>query len=85
MTRTLNPELYASLLTQHQPKVIATEEENNAVIALAEELEHRPAQTLEEDALLELLVTLIEKFEALPYAERTSPFNTAASDRGKGY
>ena len=63
MTRTLNPESYTSLLSQYQPKVIATEEENDAAIALAEELDHRSNRTPEEDALLELLVTLIEKFE----------------------
>lgn len=67
MTRTLNPEAYARLLAQHQPKIILTEEENDAAIALAEELEHRPHRTPEEDALLELLVTLIEKFEAEHY------------------
>ncbi len=63
MTRTFSPESYASLLAQYQPRVIETESENDAAIALAEELEHRPNRTLEEDALLELLVTLIEKFE----------------------
>lgn len=49
-------------MVKYQPKVIETEEENEAAIALAEELEHRE-RTPEEDALLELLVTLIEKFE----------------------
>lgn len=62
MTRTINRETYASLLVQYQPKVIETEEENEAALAKALELEHRD-RTPEEDALLELLVTLIEKFE----------------------
>lgn len=62
MTRTINREFYAKLLAKYQPKVIETEEENEAAIALAEELEHRD-RTPEEDAFLELLVTLIEKFE----------------------
>lgn len=62
MTRTFNKESYASLLAQYQPKIIETEEENEAAIALALELEHRD-RTPEEDVLLELLVTLIEKFE----------------------
>lgn len=62
MTRTFNKESYASLLAQYQPKAIATETDNEAAIALAEELEHRD-RTPEEDVLLELLVTLIEKFE----------------------
>jgi HTH-type transcriptional regulator/antitoxin HigA len=62
MTRTINKESYGSLLSRYQPKVIETEEENEAAIALAEELEHRD-RTPEEDIFLELLVTLIEKFE----------------------
>jgi len=62
MTRTIDKEIYANLLAQYQPKVIETEEENEAAIALAEELEHRD-RTPEEDALLKLLITLIEKFE----------------------
>jgi len=66
MTRTLNKETYAKILAQYQPKVIETESENEAVIALAESLEYRD-RTPEEDALLELLVTLIEKFEGEHY------------------
>ena len=62
MTRTINRESYAKLLAKYQPKVNETEEENEAAIALAEELEHRD-RTPEEDAFLDLLVTLIEKFE----------------------
>lgn len=67
MTRTLNPDVYASLLAQYRPKVIESEAENDLVIALAEELEHRPEPTPEESALLELLVTLIEQFETEHY------------------
>lgn len=67
MTLTLNPESYGRLLAQYQPKVITTEEENDAAIALAEELDHRSKRTPEEDALLDLLVTLIEKFEQEHY------------------
>ncbi len=66
MTRTFNKESYASLLAQYQPKAIATEEDNEVAIALAEELEYRD-RTPEEDALLELLVILIEKFEEEHY------------------
>lgn len=36
----------ASLLVQYQPKAIATQEENDAAIALAEELEHRDHKRL---------------------------------------
>jgi len=66
MIRTFNKETYANLLAQYQPKVIETESENEAAIALAESLEYRD-HTPEEDALLELLVTLIEKFEEQHY------------------
>ena len=67
MNLTINPQSYAQLLALYQPKVIETEEENDRAIALAEELEHKPNLTLEEEAILELLVTLIEKFEAEYY------------------
>ncbi len=63
MPHTFSRETYANLLAQYQPKVIETESENDAAIALALELEHRQNRTLEEDTLLELLVTLIEKYE----------------------
>jgi hypothetical protein len=43
-----------------------TEAENEAAILLAESLEHRQ-RTPEEDALVELLIILIEKFEETSY------------------
>jgi HTH-type transcriptional regulator/antitoxin HigA len=67
MTRTFNRESYGKLLAEYQPKTITTEEENSLAIALAQDLEHRPNRTPEEDMLLELLVTLIEKFEETHY------------------
>ncbi len=67
MTRTINSDNYAVLLAKYQPKVIETEAENEDAIALAEELEHKRLRTPEEDTLLELLVTLIEKFEQEHY------------------
>jgi HTH-type transcriptional regulator/antitoxin HigA len=63
MTLTFNPETYASLLAKYQPKVIKTDEQNEQAIALAEVLSHQPNRTLEETALLDLLITLIEKYE----------------------
>ena len=63
MTLTFNPDTYGTLLSRYRPKAIATEAENESTIALAEELEHRPHRTPEEEALLDLLVILIEKFE----------------------
>ena len=63
MTLTINPSEYAQLLAKYQPKVIQTEAENDRAIAFAQELEHKAHRTSEEEAILELLVTLIEKFE----------------------
>ncbi len=76
MTRTFNAESYGQLLAKYQPKTIATEEENDQAIALAEELEHRPNKTPEEETLLELLIILIEKFEEVHYP---IPKGTASS------
>jgi HTH-type transcriptional regulator / antitoxin HigA len=66
MIHTINRNVYGDLLAQHQPKAIETEAENGAAIILAESLEHRQ-RTPEEDALLELLIILIEKFEETSY------------------
>jgi HTH-type transcriptional regulator / antitoxin HigA len=67
MTRTFNPESYGKLLAEYQPKTITTEAENEEAIRLALTLEHRPQRTPEEEMVLELLVTLIEKFEETHY------------------
>lgn len=64
MTLTFNSEAYTSLLIQHQPKPITNDAEYETAIALASELEHRPTLTTESETLLELLLTLIEKYEA---------------------
>lgn len=63
MIPTFSPVTYANLLAKYQPKAIDTEEENEAAIAVAEELDRRQNRTLEEDALLKLLAILIERFE----------------------
>lgn len=67
MIRTFDATSYTDLLVQYQPKPIATEAENDAAIALACELEHRPVRSPESELFLELLITLIEKFEADNY------------------
>jgi HTH-type transcriptional regulator / antitoxin HigA len=66
MIHTINRNIYGNLLAQHQPKAIETEAENEAAILLAESLEHGQ-RTPEEDALLDLLIILIEKFEETSY------------------
>lgn len=63
MTLTINPSDYAQLLAKYQPKIIETEAENHRAIELAQELEHKVNRSNEENAILELLITLIEKFE----------------------
>ncbi len=63
MTLTINPSEYAQLLAKYQPKVIQTEAENDRSAAFAQELEHKAHRTSSEEGILELLVTLIEKFE----------------------
>lgn len=67
MTHTFDAQLYTELLVRYQPKPIATAAENDSAIALAQELEHRPRRSVEEETFLELLITLIEKFEAEHY------------------
>jgi HTH-type transcriptional regulator / antitoxin HigA len=67
MTLTINRERYAELLSLYQPRVIKTEEENESFLAIVEELMARPQLTPEEEAILELLVRLIEEFEEEHY------------------
>ena len=51
------------MLAKYQPKAIKTEEENEQWLALVEELIHRTKRILEKEALLDLLIALIEKFK----------------------
>ncbi|MGB0562507.1 MAG: helix-turn-helix domain-containing protein [Spirulinaceae cyanobacterium] len=67
MTLTINPKSYAKLLAFYQPKVIETEAENDRALSLTSELEHKGDRTAEEDAILDLLIALIEKFEEKHY------------------
>lgn len=74
MTHTISPEIYGNLLLKHQPRIIKTEAENEQFLAVVEELMARPKLTLEEEALLELLVKLIEDFEEKHYSlDRSTP------------
>lgn len=68
MIPTINSERYGELLSQYQPCVVKTEAENERFLAIVEELMARPDLTSEEDAVLELLVKLIEAFEDEHYA-----------------
>ena len=68
MTSTINAECYGNLLLKYQPRVIKTEAENEAFLAVVEELMARSQLMPEEEVLLELLVKLVEDFEAQHYA-----------------
>ena len=67
MTITFDANLYSKLLSKYQPRIIKTEEENEIFLEIVEELLSRTNLTPEEDALLELLVKLIEDFEDKHY------------------
>lgn len=74
MIPTINSERYSELLSQYQPRVVKTEEENEAFLAMVEDLMSRSDLSPEETAVLELLVKLIEAFEAEHYAlNRSNP------------
>lgn len=67
MTLTFNSTKYSELLSQYQPRCIRTEEENERALAIVEMLMHRDDRTPEENELYDLLVLLIETFEAEAY------------------
>jgi HTH-type transcriptional regulator/antitoxin HigA len=67
MTLTINNKVYGEFLAQYQPKIITTEEENERAIALVESFTKNSDLTPEEEQIVELLITLIEKFEAEHY------------------
>lgn len=67
MTLTFDSEVYSKLLSQSQPRVIKTEEENEHFLAIVEDLLSRPHLTSEESTFLELLVRIIEDFENQQY------------------
>jgi HTH-type transcriptional regulator/antitoxin HigA len=71
----VDPKKYARLLAKTLPRAISSEEENGRLLAIVDKLMSKgeESRSPEENALLELLVTLIEKFEAEHYQlEKTS-------------
>ncbi|BAZ50439.1 hypothetical protein NIES4103_30550 [Nostoc sp. NIES-4103] len=60
------------LLAEYQPLIIKTEDENGEFLEIVEELLSRPQLTPEENAVLELLVRLIEDFEEKHYQLNSS-------------
>jgi HTH-type transcriptional regulator / antitoxin HigA len=63
MTLTFNRDKYKELLSEYQPKIIKTEVENEEALTIVEQLMHLQDRTPEQDAIYELLVVLIERFE----------------------
>lgn len=55
---------YGQLLQEALPRVIETDEENDRLLAVLEQLDELPSRTPEQDSLAELLTMLIQQFEA---------------------
>jgi HTH-type transcriptional regulator / antitoxin HigA len=74
-TRSLDPRRYRRLVAEVSPAIIETEEENERVLAIVERLMSKAEKrTPEEDAILNLLVHLVEEFEGKAYpTEKASP------------
>lgn len=66
--KNINPTRYRRLLSQAMPVAIETEEENERMLAVVEKLMDKGENmSPEEEALLRLLVTLIQNFEEKHY------------------
>jgi len=64
----INPQTYSRLVARARPAVIKTEEENNQMLAIVEQLMKKGDNlTAEEGELLELLANLISDFEDKHY------------------
>jgi HTH-type transcriptional regulator / antitoxin HigA len=69
MTARLDETRYAAVLGEYKPRPIHTEKENERATKLLEQLHQNNAVlSPEEEALAEMLTTLIEKFEEEHYA-----------------
>jgi HTH-type transcriptional regulator / antitoxin HigA len=63
MTLNFNSAKYQELLAEYQPKLIKTEAENEHALTSVEKLMHLPNRSPEQDAIYELLIILVKKFE----------------------
>jgi len=69
MPTTIDPKRYARLLARTLPRVIDSAKEYERLLGEAESLMDAGAgRTLEEDTLLQLMVSLIEAYEQKRYA-----------------
>lgn len=72
--QSLDPHRYRRLIAEVSPAMIETEDENERVLAIVERLIAKgEKRSLEEDAVLNLLVHLVERYE-----EKTYPMGDAA-------
>jgi HTH-type transcriptional regulator / antitoxin HigA len=71
----LDTKRYGKLLAKARPAVIKSEEENDRMLAIVEELMAKGEDRLsaEEDALLELLLDLVHSYEQKQYSLPVSP------------
>jgi len=67
MTLTIDEQIYGGLLSTVKPRLIVTEAENQKALSQVEALMAIADRTPEQDALFDLLVALIEKFEEEHY------------------
>lgn len=63
MTLTINRKTYGDLLAEIQPHVITNDAENEIALKNAERLLAIPQPNAEEERILHLLLTLVEKYE----------------------
>ncbi|MFZ4555352.1 MAG: helix-turn-helix domain-containing protein [Pseudanabaena sp.] len=73
MTLTINRKAYGDLLVEIQPQVITNDVENEIALRNIERLLAIPQPTAEEERILQLLLTLVEKYENEHY-----PMNDAS-------
>lgn len=73
MTLTINKKAYGDLLAEIQPQVITNDAENEIALQNIEKLLAIPQPTAEEERILQLLLTLVEKYEDEHY-----PMNNAS-------
>ena len=67
------PTTYSNLLAEIAPRAIDTEAEYDRLLAIAEKLTFNKNKTLEERAIYQLLVILIETYESKQYPMPISP------------
>ena len=86
MTAEIDHRRYGALLARELPRVIKTEADNERALQQIARLMKQSGRSAEEDALLELLVTLVEQFEAehylIPDAEPREILAHMLEDRG---